>query len=101
MQLEAPTKNPWRILYAIGYCLLYGLLPVFWWGTKDWKVAAPLVLGMASVQMGLFYVGARREAARKAEPSWVERIVWPLVHGCILAGYFFSYYKLATVPSVS
>lgn len=101
LEFTAPTKNPWRIIYAIGYCLLYGLLPVFWWGAKDWKIAVPLVLGMASVQMLLFYVGAKRDAARIEEPSRLERIAWPLFHGCILAGYFFSYYKLSAAPSAA
>ena len=53
---------------------------------------------MASVQMLLFYVGAKRDAARREEPSRLERIAWPLIHGCILAGYFFSYYKLSVSP---
>jgi hypothetical protein len=101
LKLEAPTKNPWRIIYAIVYCFLYGLLPVFWWGTKDWKIAAPLVVFMASVQMILFYIGSRRNTKRKAEPSRMERIAWPLGHVCILAAYFFSYHKLAVLPSVT
>jgi hypothetical protein len=101
LEFEAPSKNPWRIIYAVGYCLLYGLLPVFWWGSKDWKITAPLALGMASVQMLLFHVGAKREAKRSAEASRLERIAWPLGHGCILTGYFFIYYRLAVIPSAA
>ena len=94
-----PRKNPWRIMNAVGYCLLYGLLPVFWWGAKDWRIATPMLLCMASVQMLLFNVGAKRDAAGREEPSRLERIAWPVVHGCILAGYFFCYYKLSVAPS--
>jgi hypothetical protein len=101
LEFEAPSRNPWRTIYAIGYCLLYGLLPVFWWGAREWKITAALVLGMASLQMLLFYVSAKRDAARRAEPSRLEQIAWPLAHGGILAGYFFSYYKLGVIPSAA
>jgi hypothetical protein len=98
---EAPSKKPWSIIYGIGYCFLYGLLPGFWWGAKDWKTATALVVGMASVQMLLFYLGARRDAALKTKPSRLERIAWPVGHACILAGYFFGYYELAVLPTVT
>ena len=100
LDFEAPSKNPWRIIYSVGYCLLYGMLPVFWWGAKDWEITALLVLGMASVQVLLFYVSAKRDAARREEPSRFECIARPLVQGCILACYFFIYYQLSVVASV-
>jgi hypothetical protein len=93
-------KKPLRFAYAIAYCVLYGMLPVFWWGAKDWSIAIPMVVAMASLQWLLFYIGAKRDAARKKEASRLERLCWPLGHASILAGYFFAYHAIVVSPYV-
>jgi hypothetical protein len=93
------VKKPLRFVYAIVYCLLYGLMPVFWWGAKDWSLAIPMVVTMATLQWLLFYIGAKRDAARKKEASQLERFGWPLGHACVLAGYFFVYHAIVVGSS--
>jgi len=101
IKIKAPEKEPLRTAYAVSYCLLYGLLPVFWWGAKDWRVAVPLVGCMAVVQMLFFYVSAKFQNRQSSLPGRFARLAWLLTHGCLLAGYFFCYYKFAVAHSLA
>ena len=101
LAIAESAKQPLRVAYAIVYCLLYGLMPAFWWGASDWRLATPMVLGMATLQFLFFYLGAKRDVARKKESSRAERFAWPFVHACILAGYFFAYHAVVVTPPAS
>ena len=92
MKPELPDAIRTGVRWA--YAIAYGFFPVLIWGAPDWRISAPPIIGMAALQMALFYFGARRNA-RVSHPSRFERVIWPLGHACILGVYFFVYYQVA------